>query len=184
MPERPRRVSVVGSSGSGKTTVARRLAAELDVPHVELDALHWGPGWSAASPAELSARIAEATAGEAWVVDGNYWGKVGPQVWERADTVVWVSPPRWRTTWQSVTRTLRRVVTRQELWNGNRERWSGLAFWRGEDSVLWWAWTTYDRTQERYAAAMADPQWAHLTFHRLRTRRDVEHFLAGTRRAG
>lgn len=177
-----RRVSVVGSSGAGKSTVARRLAETLDVPYVELDALHWGPGWAAASGPELAERIEAATAGDGWVVDGNYWSKVGPQVWARADAVVWVSPPRWRTMWQSVTRTVRRAATGQELWNGNRERWSGLMFWRGEESILWWAWTTYSRTQARYARAMADTRWSHLTFHRLRTRRDVERLVADLRR--
>lgn len=176
-----RRISVVGSSCSGKTTVARRLAEALSVPHVELDALHWGEDWNAASPDQLSERVRAATAGDAWVVDGNYWGKIGPQVWATADTVVWVSPPRWRMTWQAVTRTVRRVVTRQELWNGNRESWRGLLFWRGEDSVLWWAWTTYARSQERYAQAMSDPRWRHLTFHRLRSRREVDRFIAQVR---
>lgn len=88
------------------------------------------------------------------MVDGNYWSKIGSQVWTTADTVVWVSPPRWRTIWQSMTRTVRRATTREELWGGNRESWRGLMFWRGEDSILWWAWTTYARTQERYAQAV------------------------------
>jgi adenylate kinase family enzyme len=173
-----KRISVVGSSGSGKTTVARRLAEALSVPHVELDALHWGENWSAATKAELSERVRAATTGERWVVDGNYWSKIGPQVWTTADTVVWVSPPRWRTIWQSVTRTVRRATTRQESWGGNRESWRGLMFWRGKDSILWWAWTTYARTQERYAQAMNDPQWTHITFHRLRTRREIDRFIA------
>ena len=173
-----KRISVVGSSGSGKTAVARRLAEALSVPHVELDALHWGANWSAATKDELSERVRAATAGEGWVADGNYWSKIGPQVWTTADTVVWVSPPRWRTIWQSATRTVRRAATREELWGGNRESWRGLMFWRGEDSILWWAWTTYARTQERYAQAMDDPEWKHITFHRLRTRREVDLFIA------
>lgn len=170
---------MVGSSGSGKTTVARRLAEVLAVPYVELDALHWGPDWTGATASELAERLGAATAGDAWVVDGNYWSKVGPLVWTRADTVVWVSPPRWRTIWQSAARTVRRAATGQELWSGNRESWTGLMFWRGEESILWWAWTTYARTQERYALAMTDAQWEHLTFYRLRTRRDVERLIAG-----
>jgi adenylate kinase family enzyme len=36
-----RRVAVIGGTGSGKTTVSRRLAQRLDVQHVELDALFW-----------------------------------------------------------------------------------------------------------------------------------------------
>jgi len=173
-----KRISVVGSSGSGKTTVARRLAAALAVPYVELDALHWQPNWTGATGPELAEKIEAATASASWVVDGNYWSKVGPQVWAKADTVVWVSPPRWLTIWQSVTRTVRRAATGEELWSGNRESWAGLMFWRGEKSILWWAWTTYAGTQERYATAMADPQWNHLTFHRLRSRREVERFFA------
>ncbi|NYG06705.1 adenylate kinase family enzyme [Phycicoccus badiiscoriae] len=173
-----KRISVVGSSGSGKTTVAQRLAAALGLPHVELDALHWGQNWSAPTSAQLSERVSAATAGGEWVVDGNYWSKIGAQVWTAADTVVWVSPPRWRTMWQSVTRTLHRASTRQELWSGNREGWRGLMFWRGEDSILWWAWTTYPRTQERYTQAMIDPQWSHVTFYRLRTRREIDRFVA------
>jgi adenylate kinase family enzyme len=173
-----RRISVVGSSGSGKTTAARRIAAALDLPHVELDDLHWGPDWAQASAEELRDRVAAATAGDAWVVDGNYQSKLGTLVWERADTVVWVNPPRWRTMWQSITRTVRRAATRQELWSGNREGWGGLMFWRGEDSILWWAWTTYSRTCERYETAMTEGPYAALAWHRLRSRRDVERFFA------
>ncbi|MDP3893843.1 hypothetical protein [Nocardioides sp.] len=172
-----RRVSVVGSSGSGKTSVARRIAAALDVPHVELDELHWGPGWAQTSAEELSGRVTAATSSDAWVVDGNYQSKIGPLVWERADTVVWVNPPRWRVMWQALTRTVRRAATRQELWNGNREGWSGLLFWRGEDSILWWAWTSYGRTMERYEAAMDSGPFGDLVWHRLRARREVERFL-------
>ena len=169
---------MVGSSGAGKTVVARRLAQALSVPLVELDALHWGEGWAAATAQEMLDRVRVATAGEKWVVDGNYWSKVGVHVWNVADTVVWVSPPRWRTTWQSVSRTVRRAATRQELWNGNREDWRGLMFWRGEDSILWWSWTAYARTQQRYLHAMNDPRWEHIVFHRLRTRREVDRFVA------
>ena len=70
----PQRVWVCGLSGSGKTTAARRLARILDVPHVELDALHWRhrPDWGMPSDEEFLPEVREATAGDAWVVEGNY----------------------------------------------------------------------------------------------------------------
>lgn len=173
-----RKVSVVGSSGSGKSTVARRLATALDAPYVELDALHWGRNWTAASAEELRQSVAAATSGETWVVDGNYQAKIGTLVQDRADTVVWVNPPRWRSMGQVVRRTLRRVVTRQELWNGNRESARGLRFWSGEESVLWWAWTSYATVRDRYEAAMADAATTGVVWHRLRSRRDIERLLA------
>jgi adenylate kinase family enzyme len=173
-----RRVSVVGSSGSGKSRVARRLATALDAPYVELDALHWGSDWTAASPEELRERVDAATRGDRWVVDGNYQGKIGTLVQDRADTVVWVNPPRWRSMWQVTTRTWRRVLTRQELWNGNRETAGGLRFWIGEESVLWWAWNSYDMIGERYEAAMSQAPATGVAWHRLRSRREVERFLS------
>lgn len=66
-----RRVSVAGTSGSGKTTVARRLAERFGVPHVELDAHYHGPGWQPADPDALLAAVAEAAAGDGWVIDGK-----------------------------------------------------------------------------------------------------------------
>nr|BFF06909.1 hypothetical protein GCM10023233_18780 [Brevibacterium otitidis] len=171
------RVAVVGSSGSGKTTVARQLAKILGAPYVELDAVHWKPNWTPADPAEIRRRVQQEVAHDTWVIDGNYQSIVGSLIWDRADTVVWVNPSRVRSTWRVIRRTIRRARSREELWNGNRESWSGLFFWRGEESIVWWAWHAHPVRQSRYEAAMNNPKNAHLTFHRLRTPGHVRQFL-------
>lgn len=94
--------------------------------------------------------------------------------------MVWLNPPRWRVVVQSVARTVRRAVTREELWAGNRESWAGLCFWR-EDSIVRFAWTTYAPTRDRYAAAMGEAQ-GRPVWRRLRTRRDVARFVDGLSR--
>lgn len=169
---------MVGSSGSGKTTTATRIADEFGIPHVELDALHWGPDWTAATADEMRERVLRAIEGGSWVVDGNYQSKIGTLVWDRADTVVWVNPSRTVALWRATRRTVRRVVTGQVLWNGNRERWSSLMFWRGEESLLWIAWSLYPRTRDRYEAAMKDPANAHRRMYRVRGARDLDRVLA------
>ena len=88
-PPGPRRIAVVGTSGSGKTTLAHRLAERLGIPHVELDALHWGPNWTPVAADLFRERVAQALSGEAWVVDGNY-SRVRDIIWTRADTLVWL----------------------------------------------------------------------------------------------
>ena len=164
------RISVVGNTGSGKTTVAEAIAAQLDLPYLELDAVFHQPDWQPLDTAEFRRAVSEFTAAERWVVDGNY-SAVRDIVWSRADTVIWLDPPRLRVMRQLLARTLRRMATGTELWNGNRERWRFL--FRREESILLYAWTNHRRLRARYESAQADPANAHLTFVRLRAAREM-----------
>jgi adenylate kinase family enzyme len=172
-----RRVSVVGNSGSGKSTLARELAALLGVPQVELDGVFHQPGWAPLAEDEFQRVVAAAVAEDGWVIDGNY-SAVRTLVWARADTVVWLDLPRRTVMRQVVWRTLRRAVTRQELWNGNREPLRNFLTWAPEESVISWAWHHHGTYRDRYGAAAVDPANAHLTFVRLTSRRGVRLFLA------
>lgn len=171
------RVSVVGVSGAGKSTLAAALAARLGVLHVELDGIFHQPGWTELDDGEFASRVTAATAGPGWVVDGNY-SRIRDIVWARADTVVVLDLPRWRVMSQLLRRTLRRMATRRELWNGNRERWRNLLRRDPNENILRWAWTTYGSNRDRYRAAAVDPRWAHLSFRTVRSRRDMARLLA------
>lgn len=174
-----RRVSVVGNSGSGKTTVAAAVAARLGVPHVELDAImHYRPEWEDRPVEEFRALVAGVVAGEAWVVDGNYQ-VVSETVWAVADTVVWIDLPRRTVMRQVIGRTARRIGRRTELWGGNREDWRSALSWDPARSIIRWSWTQHSVYRKRYRAAMSDPGFGHLTFVRLRSRSAVEAWLAG-----
>jgi adenylate kinase family enzyme len=130
------RVSVVGISGSGKSTLTRRLAERLGCPRLELDAVHHLPGWEPIGMDSFRAEVGEVVTGPRWVVDGNYRAVVPDLVWARADTVVWLDLPR-RTVLRRVTwRSLRRVVRREELWNGNRETLATVLSWDPKRSVV------------------------------------------------
>jgi len=173
-----RRVSVVGVSGSGKTTVARALAQTLSAPLVELDGLMHQPGWQPRPEAEFRAEVERATSEPAWVIDGNYRQVVieGP-VWQRADTVVWLDVPRLSAMRQLFARTLRRAVMREVLWNGNREPLSNFVSLDPERSIFAWAWITYEGLTQRYATAMTDPAWSRLSFVRLRSNAEARRWL-------
>jgi adenylate kinase family enzyme len=144
-----RRVEVVGPSCSGKTTTARRLAALLGVPYIELDALHHDAGWTEAPAELLQARVRGAldAAPDGWVVDGTYFGKLGSLVLDRADTIVWLDIP-FRTAIRRVLwRTLRRAVTREELWNGNRE---SLRLALSRESIVLWVLRTHREFEAKW----------------------------------
>jgi adenylate kinase family enzyme len=175
-----RRVSVIGNAGSGKSTLARALAARLGVPHVELDGIYHQPGWIPLAGEEFVRRVGAAAAGDGWVIDGNY-SAVRPLIWARADTVIWLDPPRRVVMRRLIWRTIRRVISRTELWNGNREPWQNLVRRDPQTSIIAWTWHQHVVYQQRYAAAALDPAWAHLRFSCVTSRRDVRTLLDGAR---
>ena len=152
------------------------------MPHVELDAIYHQPGWTPLTDEEFRARVEAATEREGWVVDGNY-SVVRDIVWEKADTVVWCDLPYVTVMARTIGRTLRRTMTREELWNGNREPWSNLWSFKPEKSIIAWTATHHGRYRRRYTEAAQDLRWADLNFVRLRTRADAEQFVADSESA-
>jgi adenylate kinase family enzyme len=173
------RVSVVGNSGSGKSWLSGRIAERIGVPYVELDDIAHLPGWTSPSPEALLATVTAVTDTDGWVLDGNYRAVVveGP-VWQRADTVVWADPPRHVVMRQVVLRTAVRFVTRQQLWNGNRERLRDVLSWDPDRSIIRWSWTQHHKYQARYSDAMSSPTYGHIHFIRLRSRHEAIALLA------
>lgn len=174
-----RRVSVVGTPGAGKSTFAAALAAALGVDHVELDAIFHQRGWTELAVPEFRERVTQAISADGWVVDGNY-STVLDVVWTCADTVVWLDLPRRVVMYRMVIRTLARVILRQELWNGNRERWRNVVSVDPMRSIIAWAWTRHPVYCKRYEAAMADPANRHLRFERLSSAQEISAFLTAT----
>lgn len=164
-----RRILVLGTSGSGKTTVGLAAAERLGVRFVELDSIRHQAGWVELPDEKFRDVVGNITAEDSWVIDGNY-RVVRDLTTSRATQIVWVNPPLHAVMAQVVRRSLSRAVFRTELWNGNREPWHFM--FRGDHPIRW-AWTTYDRRQREYVQAM-DARWI-----RLRSRHDVQRWLNG-----
>jgi len=178
-----RRVSVVGTSGCGKTRFAHELAPLLRAAHVELDALHWQQGWVARPPEELRALVQRSAAAERWLIDGNY-AVVRDLVWARATCVVWLNYGFPVVFARALSRTLRRSLTREELFSGNRE--SLRKAFLSRDSILLWVLQTFRSNRIGYDALRRDPAWQKLEFVELRSPAEADAFLARVReqRAG
>jgi adenylate kinase family enzyme len=170
-----RRIAVIGTACSGKTTLAAHLAQRLSVRHIELDALNWQPNWTQTPTDEFRARVADALRTDAWVIDGNY-SKSRDIVWTRADTIIWLDYPLPVILARLVKRTLRRVFTREELWNGNRETLRGTLLSR--DSLLAWALKTYRRRRRETPIWLARPEYQHLTLIHLTSPQAANRWLA------
>lgn len=168
------RVVVVGVAGAGKTTFAQQLGERLGAPAIELDALHWGPNWTMATLEDFRERVQQALAGECWVADGNY-SKVRDILWARANTLIWLDLPLALILWRLLQRSIHRVVSREELWNGNRETFQGQFLSR--DSLFLLALKMHTYYRKTYSQLLQQPEYSHLRVLRFRRPRDVARWL-------
>ena len=144
-----RRVVVFGTTGSGKSWLAQRLAARHGLRLIELDRLYWGRDWQPAPLELFRHRVERETRDGDWIVVGNY-GQVRDLTWRAADTLVWFDLPFALVMWRLLRRTIRRALTREDLWGtGNRE--SFRTAFLSRDSILLWAIKTHRRNRQRFA---------------------------------
>ena len=129
------RIIVIGTSCSGKTQLARRLAAKLDMPHVELDQIYWLPEWEQRSKEEFRVLVKEAVTAERWVVDGNF-SSVRDITWSRSTHAIWLNYSFPVVFYRALYRTVSRAITKEELFSGNRESFRQSFLCR--DYILWW----------------------------------------------
>ena len=168
------RIVVVGVTGSGKSILARQLAERYGVRHVELDALNWEANWVPAPTEVFRARVAEATAGDGWVIDGNY-SKTHDITWPRATTIVWLDYPLHLILWRLGLRILRRSVTRERLWKGNQESLRTHLF--KKESLILWALQTYKRRKSEYGEAISRRESEGVQTLRFGSPKETERWL-------
>lgn len=175
------RVIVVGTSGSGKTTFARRLARQCQLRHIELDRLFWLPGWQERDWEEFRRLVAHEVSTPGWVADGNY-GFLRDVLWPHATDAVWLNYPFPLVVWRATRRTVANIVARREVFPGCRETISNSFLSR--KSVIWWAITTHAERRRRYATLRREQAFPQLTWHELRSPREAERFWEALAPAG
>lgn len=162
-PSLPQRICVIGTSGAGKTTLAHQVSQKLMIPHFELDCLYWEPNWVTVPADVFRRRVEECLVGNSWIVDGNY-SKVRDIVWGNADTLVWLDYSFPLVMSRVLRRTFHRIVTKQQVCNGNYETWE-KAFSR--KSIILWALQTYRKRKQEYPILINKPEYSHLNIVRL-----------------
>ena len=169
-----RRVVVVGSSCSGKTTLAVHLAQVLVAPHIELDAIYWLPNWVERPADDFRELTRVAVDPNCWVVDGNY-NQVRDIVWSRATCVIWLNYSFRLVFWRALWRTIGRSISRRTLYSGNKE--SLRKAFLSRDSILWWVITTFRSRRRRYRVVFDNPEFPCLVMIEFRKQQDTDEFL-------
>lgn len=152
------RILVVGVTGAGKSTLARAVGERLDVPYHEMDGLYFcGPGWAVND--KLAETVSRIVAEPRWIIDSIGYPEVRDLLWERADTVLWLDYGRRVVLPRVLRRSLRRSLTRERIFGGNRETWAG---WFSREHPVWWAWSQHTDRRAEIARRTSDARFAPL----------------------
>ena len=164
-----RKVLVIGSGGSGKTTLARRIAARLNIELIHLDSLYWRPGWVETPKAEWLKILEEIVERDTWIMDGNYSGTLELRI-RACDSVIFLDVPRRICLW--------RVAKRLLLnWNKTRPDMADNCRERFNPGFMLWIWGYRKRTRPKVLAMLRQSPGKNTVV--LRSQREIEEFLAG-----
>ncbi|MET9559516.1 AAA family ATPase [Streptomyces tauricus] len=167
------RILVVGVTGAGKSTLARAVGERLDMPYYEMDALYFtGPGWAVNDT--LTEEVARLTSAPRWIVDSVGYPEVRDLLWDRADTILWLDYGKRVVIPRAFRRSVRRTVTRESIFGGNRETWAG---WLSREHPVWWAWSQHAVRRQEIERRTRDPRFAPLDTLRFSRPRDTAAWL-------
>ena len=172
------RIVIIGTTSTGKSTLAEGIAKRLDLRYIDLDALHWEPKWQSAPLDVFRQRVIEATSSGRWAAAGNYH-TVRDLLWPQAEAAIWLDyslPLIFSRLWN---RTWRRWWNNELLWGTNRESlWKHFQVW-SEESLFHWLFKTYWRRKREFPQLLALPEHKHLKLFRFQDPKETDAWLAG-----
>lgn len=175
LPRRPARVLVAGVTGSGKTTLSRRLAQTWNLRHVEIDGLFHGANWTPRP--EFLDDVRAFAAEDRWITEWQYTSKGTDEILTpRADLAIWLDYPYRIVRTRLLRRTIGRSILRTRMWNDNVEKPIWRMF-RGEPDENILAWQTATRHKWNERMPEITERFPHLTIVRLRHPRETERWL-------
>jgi len=169
------KIIVVGTSGSGKTTLAKRLATMFRLVDIELDALFWEKDWTGAAAEVFQERVTnKMKAGSGWVVHGNY-SKTRHLYWKQATHLIWLDYSFTLVFWRVLSRSIKRIIRDELLWNGNRETFRRTFF--SKESIILWMIKTYSLKKKQYEELIKLPETSHMHVLRFSCPKELDRFL-------
>jgi len=170
------RIVIVGTTSSGKSTLAKQLADKFGYDFIDLDALYWEPNWTEALFDIFRQRVEIATRSEKWIVAGNYH-RVRDIIWPKAEVVIWLDYSLSRIFWQLTRRTFSRWWNKEHLWGTNYENlWTHFKLW-SDESLFKWLFKTYWRRKREYPMLLALPEHQHLKSLHFKHPKETEIWL-------
>lgn len=162
------RILVIGSAGSGKSTLSRKLHYILDLPVIHLDTYFWNANWVPKSNEDWERIIEQFTNEEQWIMDGNYSKTMDMRI-SRADLIIFLDMPRFLCIYRIIKR--RMMYHKKSRPDMNQEC---------EEKLDWefmkWVWNYRKRSRVNTIKKLEEIK-GHKEVVILRTRKEVEEFI-------
>lgn len=171
-----KKINVIGTTGSGKSTFSQQLAEKIDCPYIQMDQLFWKRNWIESTDAEFIPKIQVAISDDSWVLDGNY-SRTNDVKWKDADTIIWIDYSYFRTLLQLFKRTIVRIVSNKELWTDTGNKESFRKSFMSKTSIFLWFFKNHKKNRARYAELMNSPIANRVEFIRLKNPKEVNRFI-------
>jgi adenylate kinase family enzyme len=129
-----KRIMIIGSPGSGKTILAKKLATKTKLPLIHLDHLYWLPNFKKRSDEDYLGLVMQACRHDSWIMDGNSIRQLAKRI-SFADTIIFLDIPRKICIWRIIKRNILSIFTSEEFAPGCkvRARWGFFCYvWRWE----------------------------------------------------
>ena len=170
------RIWLVGSSGSGKSTVGKSLGEFYQIPFIQLDSIYHQRNWQPLDSEEFRTRVQEIVASPGWIIDGNYRA-VADVIKSRVTCVIFLDLPRRIIVYRILIRSISRIIRRSELWNGNRETIGSILSPRPGRNVLLYALINFTRRRRTYLNPEFLRSHPDASFVHLRNRKAIDRHL-------
>jgi adenylate kinase family enzyme len=165
-----KRILVIGNSGTGKSTLAKRLSTCLNLPYFPSDPFYWEPGWKLTPADRVFQQVRDVTSQKSWILDGNF-DEYHEFVWRQADCILWLDYSLSIILKQVIIRNFKWLLTREPGWSGNR-----MTLRRAVSGVRH-AIRSYSLKKKKYPCWLAE--LSEVTQYRFCTRKETETWLQG-----
>lgn len=171
-----KKINIIGTSDSGKSTFAKKLSLKLNIEYTEMDSLYWDDNWTPHNKEYFLQKIEEITNKNQWILDGNY-RKTIPIKWQKADTIIWLDYSFCRTFFQVFKRAILRIIDKKPLWETSNNKESFKQTFMSKDSILLWMISSYPKTKKRYKLMLKEEKYSHINIIHLKSPKECEEFL-------
>lgn len=173
-----KKIIITGTTCSGKTTLGKKLSAQLSITQIDLDDLYFLPNWKEKHTAQFLNDIEQALGQkENWIITGNYNSKVKDTIWKNATTIIWLNYPLRIIFYRYFKRTIKRVLFKEKCCGENYETIQRVF---SADSLFFWIFKSYWVRKKRLKIWM-NGMFSEKKWIVLESPKSTNHFLTTIR---